>query len=160
MARVTVEDCVIKIPNRFELVLLAAQRARDMAAGAHPTLERDNDKNPVVALREIAAESVPLDNLQNALIKGMQKHVEIDEPEEDQEIEIGAQTAWPVDMGAPMEIEGDEVDEEEEEEIPVDEDLPDEVVLGADEEAAEGSDEAVPDADAEEGEPDLGGVKR
>src|SRR5580658_4019037 len=116
MARVTVEDCVIKIPNRFELVLLAAQRARDMASGAQPTLERDNDKNPVVALREIAAESVPLDLLQNTLIKGMQKHVEIDEPEEDQDIEIGAQAAWPVDLGPAMEIDGNEVDDEGEEE--------------------------------------------
>ena len=116
MARVTVEDCVIKVPNRFELVLLAAQRARDMASGAQPTLERDNDKNPVVALREIAAETVPLDGLQNSLIKGMQKHVEIDEPEEDHEIEIGAQTAWPVDLGPAMEIDGDEVDEGEGEE--------------------------------------------
>ena len=116
MARVTVEDCVIKIPNRFELVLLAAQRARDMAAGAQPTLDRDNDKNPVVALREIADESMPFDGLQNALIKGMQKHVEIDEPEEDQDIEIGAQTAWPVDLGPAMEIDEDDVDEEVEDE--------------------------------------------
>ena len=88
MARVTVEDCVLKVPNRFELVLLAAQRARDMAGGAQPTLDRDNDKNPVVALREIAAESVPLEGLQNGLIKGMQKHVEIDEPEEAHELEL------------------------------------------------------------------------
>src|SRR5881227_3639581 len=76
MARVTVEDCVLKVPNRFELVLLAAQRARDVAAGGALTIDRDNDKNPVVALREIADETVSLDNLQNALIKGMQKHVE------------------------------------------------------------------------------------
>ena len=152
MARVTVEDCVIKIPNRFELVLLAAQRARDMAAGAAPTLERDNDKNPVVALREIAAESVPLENLQNGLIKGMQKHVEIDEPEEDQEIEIGAQTAWPVDIGPAMEIEGDEVEEEEEEEPAVDEDLPDDVLL-ADEDGEPPADETSPEAGEEGSEP-------
>jgi DNA-directed RNA polymerase subunit omega len=156
MARVTVEDCVIKIPNRFELVLLAAQRARDMATGAQPTLERDNDKNPVVALREIAAESVPLDGLQNSLIKGMQKHVEIDEPEEDQEIEIGAQTAWPVDLGPAMdEIDEDGVDEEVEEEEPaVDEELQEDMLLG---EAAEAAleDEAVPDLGEEEPEPDT-----
>ncbi len=97
MARVTVEDCVLKVPNRFELVLLAAQRARDITGGVPITLERDNDKNPVVALREIADETIVLDNLQNALIKGMQKHVEIDEPEEDREIEIGAQQ-WPLDI--------------------------------------------------------------
>ncbi len=97
MARVTVEDCVLKVPNRFELVLLAAQRARDIAGGGQITLERDNDKNPVVALREIADETIGLDHLQNSLIKGLQKHVEIDEPEEDQEIEIGAQQ-WPADL--------------------------------------------------------------
>jgi len=96
MARVTVEDCVLKVPNRFELVLLAAQRARDIAAGGTLTLERDNDKNPVCALREIADESVPLDGLQNALIKGMQKHVEIDEPEEDRE--FATEGMWPADI--------------------------------------------------------------
>ncbi|CAA7617019.1 DNA-directed RNA polymerase subunit omega [Magnetospirillum sp. SS-4] len=84
MARVTVEDCVLKVPNRFELVLMAGQRARDISSGARLTVERDNDKNPVVALREIADETVPLDGLQNALIQGLQKHVEVDEPEEDE----------------------------------------------------------------------------
>jgi len=84
MARVTVEDCVLKIPNRFELVLLAGQRARDISGGARLTLDRDNDKNPVVALREIADDAVPLDALQNALIQGLQKHVEVDEPEDDE----------------------------------------------------------------------------
>lgn len=83
MARVTVEDCVLKIPNRFELVMLAAQRAREISAGATLTVERDNDKNPVVALREIADSSVDLDNLWQALVAGLQKHVESDEPEED-----------------------------------------------------------------------------
>ncbi|HXQ54091.1 MAG TPA: DNA-directed RNA polymerase subunit omega [Stellaceae bacterium] len=146
MARVTVEDCVIKIPNRFELVLIAAQRARDMVAGAQPTLDRDNDKNPVVALREIAAESVPFDGLRNALIKGMQKQVEIDEPEEDQDIEIGAQSAWPVDLGPAMEIDEDGVDEEveDEEEPPLDDELPEDMLL-ADEEAAELGDDALPE---------------
>lgn len=84
MARVTVEDCVLKVPNRFELVLIAAQRARDVSSGAKLTVERDNDKNPVVALREIADDTVPLDNLRNALVSGLQKHVEVDEPEEDE----------------------------------------------------------------------------
>lgn len=84
MARVTVEDCVMKVPNRFELVLVAGQRARDISAGAKLTVERDNDKNPVVALREIADDTVPLENLQNALIQNLQKHVEVDEPEEDE----------------------------------------------------------------------------
>jgi DNA-directed RNA polymerase subunit omega len=84
MARVTVEDCVLKIPNRFRLVMLAAQRARDVSAGSPLTVERDDDKNPVVALREIADETVDLEVLGAALIQGLQKHVEIDEPEEDQ----------------------------------------------------------------------------
>jgi DNA-directed RNA polymerase subunit omega len=147
MARVTVEDCVVKVPNRFELVLLAAQRARDMASGGQPTLDRDNDKNPVVALREIAAESIPLDNLQNTLIKGMQKHVEIDEPEEDHEIEIGAQTAWPVDIGPAMEIEGDEVDEEAEDEEPeVEDELQEDMLQLSDEDAVGLADDTLPEA--------------
>lgn len=83
MARVTVEDCVLKIPNRFDLVMLSAQRAREIAAGASLTVERDNDKNPVVALREIADSSVDIDNLRQSLITGLQKHVETEEPEED-----------------------------------------------------------------------------
>jgi DNA-directed RNA polymerase subunit omega len=87
MARVTVEDCVLKVPNRFELVLVAAQRAREITAGAELTLDRDDDKNPVVALREIADDTVPLDRLQDSLIRSMQKHVEIDEPEEVPELE-------------------------------------------------------------------------
>lgn len=84
MARVTVEDCVTKVPNRFDLVLLAAQRARDISAGAQLTVDRDNDKNPVVSLREIADETVQVDDLSSALVQGLQKHVEIDEPEEDE----------------------------------------------------------------------------
>lgn len=83
MARVTVEDCVRQVPNRFELVMVAAQRSRDISAGATLTLDRDNDKNPVVALREIAEETVEIDSLQDAVIRGLQKHVEFDEPEED-----------------------------------------------------------------------------
>ena len=83
MARVTVEDCVLKVPNRFELVVLAAQRARDVAAGAPLSVERDNDKDPVVALREIADETVDLNTLRNSLVKGLQKTVESDEPEEE-----------------------------------------------------------------------------
>lgn len=83
MARVTVEDCVLQIPNRFELVMLAAQRSRDVSAGAPLSLERDNDKNPVVALREIAETTLDLDVLRNALIKGLQKVAEADEPEEE-----------------------------------------------------------------------------
>jgi DNA-directed RNA polymerase subunit omega len=81
MARVTVEDCIDKLPNRFELVLLAAHRARTISQGAPLTIERDNDKNPVVALREIADESIDKDDLREEYIHAMQKHVEVDEPE-------------------------------------------------------------------------------
>jgi DNA-directed RNA polymerase subunit omega len=84
MARVTVEDCVLKVPNRFELVLLASQRARGISAGGKITVERDNDKNPVVALREIADETISFDGLRSELIQGLQKHVEPDEPEEEE----------------------------------------------------------------------------
>src|SRR5258708_25716485 len=87
MARVTVEDCVLKVPNRFELVLLAAQRAREVTSGAPLTLDRDDDKNPVVALREIADETIQLANLKESLVRGMQKHIEMDEPAEAPELE-------------------------------------------------------------------------
>jgi DNA-directed RNA polymerase subunit omega len=80
MARITVEDCVLKIPNRFDLVLVAAQRARDVSAGAALTVDRDNDKNPVVALREIAEETMNLDALRQSLVQSLQRHVEQDEP--------------------------------------------------------------------------------
>lgn len=83
MARVTVEDCVLKVPNRFNLVLLSAQRAREISGGGELTVERDNDKNPVVALREIAEGSIDLDNVRQALISSLQKHVESDEPKDD-----------------------------------------------------------------------------
>lgn len=82
MARVTVEDCVDKVPNRFELVLLAGHRARNISTGAEITIERDNDKNPVVALREIADETISPEDLKEDLIHSLQKHVEVDEPEE------------------------------------------------------------------------------
>ena len=82
MARVTVEDCVLKISNRFELVMLAAQRARNISAGAAMTIDKNNDKNHVVALREIADETVQLDELEEALVKGLQRFVEADDPEE------------------------------------------------------------------------------
>jgi DNA-directed RNA polymerase subunit omega len=88
MARVTVEDCVLQIPNRFELVLLAAQRAREITSGAPLTLDRDDDKNPVVALREIADETIGLDHLKSSLVRGMQKHVEIEDAEETHELEL------------------------------------------------------------------------
>ncbi|MDK3072088.1 DNA-directed RNA polymerase subunit omega [Sedimentitalea sp. JM2-8] len=83
MARVTVEDCVDKVPNRFELVMLAAHRAREISAGAAITVDRDNDKNPVVSLREIAEETQRADDLRERLIESNQSQIEIDEPEED-----------------------------------------------------------------------------
>lgn len=83
MARVTVEDCVEKMPNRFELVLAASQRSRDISAGASIHVDRDRDKNPVVALREIADGHVDPETMRAALIQGLQKHVEMDEPEEE-----------------------------------------------------------------------------
>ncbi|WP_273759577.1 DNA-directed RNA polymerase subunit omega [Bartonella sp. ML70XJBT.G] len=81
MARVTVEDCVDKVDNRFELVLLAGHRARQISQGAQITVDRDNDKNPVVALREIADETLSPADLKEDLIHSLQKHVEVDEPE-------------------------------------------------------------------------------
>jgi DNA-directed RNA polymerase subunit omega len=141
MARVTVEDCVVKVPNRFDLVLVAAQRAREITAGAPLTLDRDDDKNPVVALREIADETVPIDRLQDQLIRGMQKHVEIDEPEETIELEsnlFGVAEALGV-AGLGEEVEDGEPAEEDE----VAEDM-----LSIDE------DEDVDLADLPEGEPE------
>jgi len=83
MARVTVEDCIDKVDNRFELVLLAGHRARLISQGAPITVDRDNDKNPVVALREIADETLSPADLKEDLIHSLQKHVEVDEPEND-----------------------------------------------------------------------------
>ena len=84
MARVTVEDCVDKVPNRFELVMLAAHRARVIQAGSAVTVDRDNDKNPVVSLREIADETQGADHLRERMIESYQTQIEVDEPEDDQ----------------------------------------------------------------------------
>jgi len=83
MARVTVEDCVQKVPNRFELVLLAAQRARNLSRGEELTVDRDNDKNPVVALREIAGESIGLPQLEQDLIKSLSRSPEPEPADEE-----------------------------------------------------------------------------
>jgi DNA-directed RNA polymerase subunit omega len=135
MARVTVEDCVIKVPNRFELVLLAAQRARDIASGAPLTVDRDNDKGPVVALREIADVTIPLDTLQNNVIKSMQKHVE-----------IGAPANWAADL-TPLGGEDDDVEDG------ADADLSEDMLASADEAEGLGED-VIPDLT--EGEADAG----
>ncbi|TPI32556.1 DNA-directed RNA polymerase subunit omega [Mesorhizobium sp. B3-2-1] len=95
MARVTVEDCIDKVDNRFELVLLAGHRARQISQGAQITVPRDNDKNPVIALREIADETLSPDDLKEDLIHSLQKHVEVDEPEADGEV-IADQTGGAV----------------------------------------------------------------
>lgn len=87
MARVTVEDCIEKIPNRYELLMVAAQRAKDISSGAPITVSRDNDKNTVVSLREIADETISIEELQKSLVMGLQKYVEVEEPEEE-ELEI------------------------------------------------------------------------
>ncbi len=89
MARVTVEDCIDKVDNRFELVLLASHRARQISQGAPITVDRDKDKNPVVALREIADETLSPGDLKEDLIHSLQKHVEVDEPEQDAGALIG-----------------------------------------------------------------------
>jgi DNA-directed RNA polymerase subunit omega len=120
MARVTVEDCVPKVPNRFELVLLAAQRAREITAGGPLTLDRDDDKNPVIALREIAEETIALDHLRGSVVRGMQKHVEIDEPEEAPELEFeptlfGVTPQSGVSVEEEVDFEADDAGEEEEE---------------------------------------------
>ncbi|NRG18391.1 DNA-directed RNA polymerase subunit omega [Rhizobiales bacterium] len=83
MARVTVEDCIDKVENRFELVLLASHRARMISSGSPLTVDRDNDKNPVVALREVAEQTVNPEDLKEDLIHSLQKYVEVDEPEPD-----------------------------------------------------------------------------
>lgn len=120
MARVTVEDCVLQIPNRFELVMLAAHRARGLGSGAELKVERDRDKNPVVALREIAEQRLDLGGLEESLIKTLQKRIEPDRPEEEEVAELmaGEQQSWINSMDAgDDEAEGaDEALDDEEEE--------------------------------------------
>ena len=123
MARVTVEDCIEKLPNRFELVMVASQRARKIGTGAALTIERDNDKNPVVALREIAVESVGIDGLKEDLIKNHQRTVVY---EEDETIDLmDGEKEWGSMASRSLESEGmysdDEVDETDDEEAGEDE---------------------------------------
>ncbi len=134
MARVTVEDCVTQIPNRFELVMLAGHRARALASGAELHVERDRDKNPVVALREIAEQRLDLGGLEEALVKGMQKRIEPDQPEEEViELMAGEQQSW---IGA-EDSAADEADEEFEEGEEATEDAPAEGAVGGTFEDAE-----------------------
>ena len=105
MARVTVEDCVDKVPNRFDLVMLASHRAREIATGSPLSIERDNDKNPVVALREIAEETQQVDDLRERMIESSQTQIEVDEPEEDaMALLLGAE----VDRPKPVDDESEE----------------------------------------------------
>lgn len=114
MARVTVEDCVDKVPNRFELVLLSAHRARAMSAGAELTVDRDNDKNPVVALREIAERTIVPDDLRENLVSSMQKHVETEETEADTvQLLVSGEGAAEADTFGAMEGSSDRMSEEE-----------------------------------------------
>jgi DNA-directed RNA polymerase subunit omega len=111
MARVTVEDCIDKVENRFELVLLAAHRARMVSSGAQITIDRDNDKNPVVALREIAERTISPGDLKEDLIHSLQKYVEVDEPEpETMPLIAGASGSVEADD---MEVTADRMTEEE-----------------------------------------------
>jgi DNA-directed RNA polymerase subunit omega len=115
MARVTVEDCIDKVENRFELVLLASHRARLVSQGAAITIDRDNDKNPVVALREIAEETLSPDDLKEDLIHSLQKHVEVDEPEPDPASLAGAAVSADADAedDQPEAVTFDQMSEEE-----------------------------------------------
>ena len=113
MARVTVEDCIDKVENRFELVLLASHRARLVSQGAAITIDRDNDKNPVVALREIADETLSPDDLKEDLIHSLQKHVEVDEPEPDPATIAAANASASEEDEQPETITFDQMSEEE-----------------------------------------------
>jgi DNA-directed RNA polymerase subunit omega len=115
MARVTVEDCIDKVENRFELVLLASHRARLISQGSSITIDRDNDKNPVVALREIADETLSPDDLKEDLIHSLQKHVEVDEPEPDPAslIATGTSAASDEEEDLPETVTFDQMSEEE-----------------------------------------------
>ena len=145
MARVTVEDCVRMVPNRFELVLLASQRARDIRSGAELTVERDNDKNAVIALREIAEEAIDLETLRYELEHGREVDTEIDEPDEDTMAVLAAEAAWAGVTGQTAEMDEAAANDTVAEEAAADE---------------AGSDEAAADAgeDSQSEEPETGTV--
>ena len=114
MARVTVEDCIEKLPNRFELVMVAAQRARKIGSGAALTLDRDNDKNPVVALREIAESTVDIEDLKEEIIRGKQRIIAMDDDGEDVVDSMEGEEEWKaMARGAgPISMDADDEDEE------------------------------------------------
>jgi DNA-directed RNA polymerase subunit omega len=155
MARVTVEDCILKVPNRFDLVMLAAQRARSISSGSALTVERDNDKNPVVALREIADATVNTGDIEESLIRSLQKNVESDEPVEEtvdmaamqQEMTLqmaqASQAAAVIEMGEDADFDEGEIDAAEmdaEEPLPAGDSVVNEDIAGA--AGAEGAEEA------------------
>lgn len=139
MARVTVEDCVLKVPNRFELVLLASQRAREIGAGASMLVDKDNDKNPVIALREIADTDMSLEALGESLVKNHQKVIEVEEDEEDIIDVMEGESEW-------AHVAADTVERE-----------ADDAGMGEDSAADAIEDEADDAADASAGAVDLGG---
>ncbi len=153
MARVTVEDCVLKVPNRFELVLLAAQRAREITSGAPLSVDRDDDKNPVVALREIADETVALEHLEESLVRGMQKHIEIEEPEESPELALEHSLFAAPAATAGEGLEAEELEEEALEEE-VEEDLEEAMLSSEEEERGEEAEAEEPPAEESFPDPD------
>lgn len=126
MARVTVEDCILLVPNRFELVMMAGQRAREIASGAALHVDRDRDKNPVVALREIAEEKLSLEGMKENLVKGYQRRVDSDSSEEELKELMAEEQKWATAAAAMAEgmagADADE-DEEDDEEGAADEEL-------------------------------------
>jgi DNA-directed RNA polymerase subunit omega len=167
MARITVEDCVERVPSRFELVMLAAQRARDMSAGASLSVDRDNDKNPVVALREIADATVDLDHLRYELIHGLRRHQETELGDGEARAELEAESVPPAGLhesGLPPEVSyadhdvavEDEGDETVAAAAPADVAEAGDEALPADAEALPAADDASPVGDASDGDEDVG----
>ena len=129
MARVTVEDCVERIPNRFELVIMAAQRSRELSVGSEITVERDNDKNPVVALREIADETIETSELEEELILGLQHHGDTDDPEEEAEELLAIEEALTASVEAELSALAEETDAKTQAEVMF-EDVPEKELKG------------------------------
>ena len=129
MARVTVEDCVERIPNRFELVIMAAQRSRELSVGSELTADRDNDKNPVVALREIADETIETSELEEELILGLQHHGETDDPEEEAEELLAIEEALTASVEAELSALAEEADAKTQAEVMF-EDVPEKELKG------------------------------
>ncbi|NBB70968.1 MAG: DNA-directed RNA polymerase subunit omega [Alphaproteobacteria bacterium] len=167
MARITVEDCVERVPSRFELVMLAAQRARDVSAGASLSIDRDNDKNPVVALREIAIQTLDLDHLRYELIHGLRRHQELEGGDDEVRAELEAESLPPPGLhesGLPPEVsyaDHDEAVEAEDEtaeaaaaEPPVSEEPPAEAPVSEEPASDEPAGEEPPAGDVAENDPE------